>query len=635
MKSATVPLLKSLALLWGAAGVLVLGGCMERHPADPSAVTPSFSTAGEPLSHWGTATVDGNVEATWGGAAVHGPFTAFVPGTDKTARVTFRVMNNADWMYFLVEYDRPVSDPNNVVRLEFRQNGTIDEIWFSSGSPLDRFSADGGSTFRLDTSVPGGTSDVIGVRRNSGGRTVYEFAKRRLAPGAPDLASTPRRDVAFVDFTPVAYTLQLIPGGSAANTTVSGTLEAAVFNDPNKPDLVVTVLGSRCDVTVTARNVDTTEEGDGWLLRRAVQTADGTCRARFIDVPAARYAVTARNTIIKDRTLFQVWPNTGDVDIDLTLPNHQGAVWVENIPATVPQGGTSMPLNPDNYLDAVAAATALGTTEIRNVTLQFTEGRTASCSNAPQGSFVHAMVAFSSTHPRFGLLPPASSNGNAAPPALGTFVGQANQDGSCSLQVPSNEDVVVETVFEGTTYSGLLDASDENVDLNRAPKLTGTWYILDGWGDGDPLDIGMVIFGLERAADGTPTNAFAVQAQVRGFDETGKSTYQFELDMNPTTAPQSIRVTVQCTRGATCVQTDVQPANQAERVLGATGDVDPDGNGYVRLRLDFSGVDLADLRMRTFAPGTGHDFAPNDVPGSNFARWDRSITPENSFKVAF
>jgi hypothetical protein len=615
--------------------VSVLGGCEDRQPLGPAAGSPDLVESPTVLTGWGTAVIDGVVNAAeWSGAAVFGPVEARLPG-GKRAQVTLRVMNDAENLYLAVEYNRRVTDPDNVVRLALVQGEVTDIARFSgSAGPEDLFLLDGVPTFDV---AAGGSSDVEGARRTAGGRTVYELSKKRFSADAGTF------DVTMSDGEGLAFTIQLITAGNVGITTVTGVLASASMNDPALPDAHVTVVGPYCEVTVTARRTDHDAGAPGYAadffrLSRAVPNG-GDCLATFADLPVgSRWVFSAHNTIISAESQFDVWPNAFAVPVptDGSLPNQQGAVYVE-----LPAPGGSQPLTSGNYYDALDGAVAFTQGEQRALTLHLTPGRSVACTAGPGSlALIHAMVALDPARvpaePQSGL-----------PPALGLYVDRASTTGCTLLGLPG-EHVVVEAIdANGTTYRGLVGPNDGTVTLDPDPDLQKAHYVLDSWDDAQPLDIGLIVFGLATAPQGA-TDELIIKADVRGLDANGTSTWEFELELGGVallSVSEQLRVTMSCNRGASgqCRIVQVQPDGQTARILTPlftaidSGDasVDPDtGNGFITLRLDVSDLDTVGFRLRSTRV-TGPDFAPDQDPDPTFARWTRSPGEGNSFTVSF
>jgi hypothetical protein len=420
-------------------------------------------------------------------------------------------------------------------------------------------------------------------------------------------------------------------------------------NAPELPDALVEVVGEYCEVTVIARRTAADEQqpdydADFFRVTRAEVSGSGGCVATFVDLPVGSHWVfSARNTIVDDEALFTVWPNafTAPTPTEPALPSQQGAVFVEDVAA-----GFSLPLTPGNYYTALAAARALGAFEARPIRLQLLPGRVVVCvPGTGAEAFIYTMLPLDRA--RVPRDPDIQID-----PALGHFVDRASTT-ACVLKGLPNTEAIVEAIdANGTLYRGLVGPDDQTVILEPDPPLERVEYILDGWGDGEPLDIGLVIYGLERAgpnarrAARTAGDVFVVKLDVRGLDR-GRSNYEFEVVYGPDHAPvpsQVMRVRVACNeaRDGSCRVASVVPSGPGSRLLTpltippADARVDPStGDGWVTLRFDFTNVSVADLRLRASGPMGVYDYAPDDSRDASlrFRRWQRSPDPGNTFVV--
>jgi hypothetical protein len=610
-------------------------GCTDEQPLHPDLLVPKLAVNSGTLSGFGTAQLDGVITpGEWDGAGTLGPIPTSLPG-GTLANVTLRVMNDAEWLYLAVEYDVVLEGPDNVVRLLFESHGVTDIFRFGGDQVQDLFMLNGFPT--LDTRG-GGQSDVLGVRGSSSGRTVYEMSRKLVTSDAG------AQDVAFSLGEAVRFTLELLPTGSVVATSRSGYVTAIEPDDPMLPDALITVNGPYCQVTVTARRTAGDEDQPGYnadffRVQRAVPS-NGVCIATFIDFPiGSSWVFSAHNTLIEAVNQFAVWPNpyATPVPLDSALPNQQGAVFVES-----PLPGSSRPLTSDHYYEAHTSAQPFQAYEQRSMALYLTPGRSVACTaGAGNPALIHAMTPLDSFR-----VParPAST----LPPALGLFVSRASTTDCMLVGLPGEHIVVEATDANGAIYRALVGPNDTEVTLDQDPPIFRADYIVDEWQDASPLDVGLVVYGVGRNPFGAPTNELLIKADVRGLDSWGVSRYEFELNLGGvglTLSTDKLRVVVECNGAGTgrCSIVRIDPGVRAALVLNpglmppSDSRVSPTtGNGYVLLRIDVSGVNIIDLRVRSHSNGQD-DFAPNDhqTPALRYARWVRSVEEGNSFAVSF
>jgi hypothetical protein len=620
MKSPTSVFARSAALLSGVVGLLALASCMERDPADPGLTGPAFTSHSvEVIAGQGTAHVDGRLGAgEWYGAGSH-PFSAFVPGKDgqKQTSVALYVMNDGDNLYLAVEYDRPISNPNNVVRFLFHLNGACDEFTMSSGDPQDRYRTDCAEPF---TSELDQLHHGTGVRNNSGGRTVYELSKPLCSEDGQDLC-------AASSYAKFSFTLELVPGGNAQSTQVYGTIqigEAPPADDPNLPNLTLNVLcnpGDRCDNTVIARSTD----GSDLRVQCAVDQKDGTGTATFVDLFLdTRYVYSLRNTLICDASDFEVWPNHRPVET-YDLPQRQSVVFVPDPTSGDYSAGSPKRLIPLNLYEAYRNAKPIPNGE-HQITLGFLyQGARRVGVDVPDAKtpvFVFGtsgLLDESKLGKQNDKLPPY-------PAAIGWYV--AKTSSPAILVLPADEPGLMEGEDgDKNRYIGYAEPGATNVTLYQMPGFYYTYYIDEPFGDA-PLrkdDLGPVVYGTGKIEVGEAveqTDDFYIQTLIRAVQESGTFQLVFYADkLNGSTDSRQAKVLLNKQEG-TCKLAEDVPSVAVECGL------DPDGDGWVRVRFDFTGIDSARIRVRG-GVADAFDWAP-DV-GS--APWVRTGIPGQSLRV--
>jgi hypothetical protein len=626
MKSPTSVFARSTALLFGAVGLLALAACMERDPADPGLTGPAFTSQSvEVISGTGTAHVDGYLGAAeWDGAGTH-TFDAYVPGRDgqKQTSVTLRVMNDNETLYLAVEYDRPISNPNNVVRILFHLNGACDEFTMSSGDPQDRYRTD---CAEASTSVLDQLHHGTGVRNNSGGRTVYELSKPLCSEDGQDLC-------AASSYAKFSFTLELVPGGNAQSSRISGSVQigtAPPADDPNLPNVTVDVIcderGDRCDNTVIARSTD----GSDLRVQCAVDQKDGTGKATFVDLWLdTKYVYSLRNMLICAASHLRVWPNFEPVETD-DLPQRQSVVFVPNPTSGDYSAGTPKPLIPLNLYEAYKNAKPIPNGE-HQITLAFLYEGTRRVSVDVPGSSSHVFVFGTSGLLDEGPNGVGKQNDKLAPypAAIGWYVAYVAKTSSPAILVlPADEPGLMEGEDrDKNRYIGYAEPGATNVTLYQMPGFYYTYYIDEPFGDA-PLrkdDLGPVVYGTGNIEVGEAveqTDDFYIQTLIRAVQESGTFQLVFYADkLNGSTDSRQAKVLLNKQEG-TCKLAEDVPSVAVECGL------DPDGDGWVRVRFDFTGIDSAQVRVRG-GVADAFDWAP-DV---GYAPWVRTGIPGQSLRV--
>jgi len=420
---------------------------------------------------------------------------------------------------------------------------------------------------------------------------------------------------------------------------------ALPFSDPRKPDVTLVVTsqgGERCDVSVAARATD----GSDHRVARAEPVAVGVCAARIVDLEAGtRYVYSARNAIIDDAADYQVWPNFRAVPWE-DLPEREGAVFVHAATGAYTAGIVDRLVQPNLYLAYERARPLPGSrnadaNHLIELPLQYGTARTVTVTvpEAQSRVFVYAM----------GQLDPAQLPQQAEPspfpPGIGWYA--ARTASAATMMLARERIVVLEgRDEEGITYSGMLPPFETSIELRRDPGFFFTYYIVDPFGDAfGGADIGLVRYGTEAGPGGVQTDAFLIKIDARGVRDSSIPQFGVVLtdlrDSGGTIVLPQLRVGIRCTRAPipTCTLAGVDPPNAAARVLGVASDLNADGDGWVELRLDFTGIDSALLRTRAgignsttdWAPDVGLTLGPNIANG--YAEWRRTAKPGTSWNV--
>jgi len=417
------------------------------------------------------------------------------------------------------------------------------------------------------------------------------------------------------------------------------------FSNPRLPDATLVVLsqnGERCDMSVVARSVD----GSDYRVARAETVTSGVCAAQIVDLePGVRYVYSARNAIIEDPADYQVWPNFRDIPWD-DLPEREGAVFVQAETGSF-EAGTVERMLPENLYLAYQRARPVP--QPRNASgsfmlvlpLQYGSARTVTVSvpEAQTRVFVYTMGQLDPA-----LLPPLATP-VPYPPAIGWYGARTASTGT--LMLPREVNVVVEGRDEdGVTYSGLLPPFETFIELRRDPGFFFTYYIVDPYGDA-PLgtnDIGLVRYGTEAGPGGVQTDNFRVKIDVRSTVAAASPQFGVELtqirDADGVLVYPEIRIRVRCFAAPLeCELAGVDPAEAEPLILGITWDLTPNGNGWLDVRVNFTGISFARVRIRggegnsvvDMAPDVGLTLGPNIEGG--YAHWIRTTEPGTSWHV--
>jgi hypothetical protein len=452
------------------------------------------------------------------------------------------------------------------------------------------------------------------------------------------------------DHLPLPLEPAAIPSGSDSEIRAAVALwqrgpSRRPFSNPTLPDAVLVVLsqnGERCDVSVVARSVD----GSDYRVARAEPVMAGVCAARILDLePGVRYVYSARNAIIEDPVDYQVWPNFRGIPWD-DLPEREGVIFVQAEAGSF-EAGTAERLLPENLYLAYQRARPVP--QARNssgefmllLPLRYGSARTVTVSvpEAQSSVFVYAMGQLDPA-----LLPPLATP-VPYPPAIGWYGVRTQSSGT--LMLPREVNVVVEgRDEEDITYSGLLPPFETFIELRRDPGFFFTYYIVDPYGDSPTgtNDIGLVRYGTEAGQGGVQTDNFRVKIDVRNAVAAASSQFGVELtqvrDAGGTLVYPSIRIGVRCFGAPLeCEIAGVDPAGAADLILGVTRDLTPAGDGWLDVRVDFTGISFARLRIRggvgnsvlDMAPDVGFTLGPNIEAG--YAHWIRTTDPGTSWHV--
>jgi hypothetical protein len=616
MKSLTSWFARSTALLLGVGGMLVLAGCMERHPASPDLTGPLFAvwSGDEPCSATGSADtpVDGYIrEDDWFNACTTS-FLADRAGGSADTRVTARFMNDEGNAYFSALSDAPFSNPNSVLRI-YLQNGTTTRVIGVAAGVAAEFDCNS-SGCSFTSSVPAGAS---GARQNQSGGTGYELA-------------WPLSDLGLTAGSVVDVRWETVPGGDADPTLYPAAgddpLKLKISggtvvddNDPTKPDIIIT---TNYPVTVTIRDPDRDPLlfPDAFQCMIAQYDGEGNYVAAFIDLEAGtRYVGTAGN---KKTCNHQIWPPLDPgYTPDYNIPGKEGALYNEGADPAV------QPLTWFYWLDAAENAIPLGVIdevgEIRELYIPLGEyGRTATCTVYGDGTTAWVVAPGDLTDPRVQALSSPSEPPVGLPPTYGKV-----ENHTCTLTGLSDEDVVVQTRnSDGGESTGLLCADCETVTLFQQSNLQGSTFLIDDRGDGSPVDLLSMIFGPVKNSLGVLTGDFSILATFDGWNERKKEALvDFEIILDGgLPSEQTIRATATYLEKATRNKAagwsvDASPDNQKARVkLGyAEFNMTTKQGGVEILIEDWTGVTTAEIRVMANRSGGEQDFMPN----SGYATW--------------
>jgi hypothetical protein len=628
--SRTTPFLTPAVLAWCTL-LLFTAGCMDRDPAAPLSGDPLHTHEVATVLHGtGTATIDGRFsEAEWGNAAQVSFQAALAGGGTTTVRAYLQ--NDATHFQVALVSDQPFSNPNDVARVLI---GTTD---------LDAFGILGGTGQDWYCSSPDdchvdAVNNAVAARGPvQGGGSAFEMQRPLTGDGSS-------QDVTLSAGQTVQLRFQFIPNGAATTLHPGGTSPPLEFrisgntvaNDPNKPDVVVTVETA---ATVTIRNIDVDPAVDpnGFLVKLAQLEQDGKYRARFLDLEAGtRWVGTAGNKTIATRLEHLVWPPE---DPGYTppggLPEQQGAVYSEDAALPSP----SRPLTWENYLAATEHAIALlganggAPAEVREWEIEFQgPGRSAQCTVEGNGGVVYAMQ-IAPADPR---VPPFASN--QPPPALGlTYAPRSD----CSLSgLPPGETLVLQSRDEdGGESTGLLCATCSSATLFQQSALLASTMLIDPRGDASQVDLLTLTYGEVEGSGGEPSGTFSLLTTFQGWNAKKKEAeVQLEIILDQGLASeQTIMVTATYGAGkrndpATRWRiTDVQPSHQGSRVqLGASDFNALTLEGGVEiLILNWGGITTAHIRVRANLSDSGTD----NLPDAGYAIWPDASG--GSFTVSF
>jgi len=630
MRSPTVLLLKSLALLSGAAGVLMLAGCMEREKIDTAITGPDLSSIpwvpNDPCYGQTEDAIDtdGRIhESAWHTGACEVRFPAVLTGgrvTDVIARAIIGSEEDTDFLFLSAEAGAPISGPGSALRVFFEKDvGGVRHflaVGFQGGVLYRWAGCAPEACTESHRSVPPHTAS--GTRRGTGGYTAFEFR-------------WPLEEIlTFAGADVVRVRWQVIPEGTSATSTLYPVIGQAALLLGLTEFIVggpaITIVTNYPDITVTLRDPDRDPYEDGFAFRCALaEGANGTYVATFTGLPVgSRWVATAGN---KKTCKHDIWPPKDPAySPNFDLPGKQGALYDEG------GAGGAKPLIWGNWGTAADNARPLQVGDARMWHIPLTEdGRTASCTVHGTGNAVWAVAPG----------PPGLLQSPGEPSGLANTYARPE---SCELFGLSNEFLILESRnADGTKSSGSLPPGEEHVILTQDPDFFYRYYLEDEKGDNpDGQDDALLaIYGISWNDSRTgPGNDFLIKLEFSRVQERGTAQLLFEISELRNLAGEVIIPSISVQARANKQQgivtaAQVLPANYSVEVSGS---IDPIGNGFVTVRFRdvMQGIETARVRMRA-GVANGYDHAPDlgSDGAIQWAPWTRTVGSGGSFRVAF
>jgi hypothetical protein len=618
MKNPTPLFTPPMALLLGAAGLLALASCMDRHPA-------AVEMAGRPLMSHAPITIDGTINPDeWAHATC---FEFDAPSTGgTTVRARFCAQHDADNWYWSLVSTRPWSNGGDVLRIFLRTGEgapLYDEIrWQQSyaGGDRHRRSSDNYETSHLDA-----IQDGVVVRSGSGGSTSFEGRKPRIG------------DVNDHDLHLFADIQVMVTVEQSDRSGTSGW-QSYAFGDPPPPpvqgNVKVVVEGIPPEITdriaVVARDANReadltdTEQFD---VQPCWITQPGTCEAWFN--VTGRPVFSAEPTRIRYPEDHILWANHRPVEVFSTAALFQATVFVQDPSGDYGVGGSFEKV--DTYLNQAFenAKNVPSDGAQHTITIEVRKNNvavvTCNSNNITDGTYLFAGTLFN---------PSVFSNIPAIPgpnsPGIAGYVGlHGGPTTPCQMVLANNLTYIVKgDDYQGNTFSGSCTTEGP---CNTTPDFSGGYvvqhYIPDPVGDGNP-DSNYMTFGL---VGGGSNNHLHWKVNTIGLKHAKQRTstweFQFIYRTSEFSVEQTLMATVVCNKSGdgSCVLDNVNPRRLADMVFpvgtpDGFGRVDPSdsGIGYAQILLNVSGVVSARLRVRSVDSESPREFVPDEGLNDSF-----------------